>query len=81
MVFKNEERKTLAINKEFWEFINRKRKKEENLEDCLRRLIGFKLRKRTKSKLERSLVRPKIPKYVKENLKKLKAKTNAKKGS
>lgn len=48
MVSKNDIRKTVAVEESFWDFIENKRKKSENLEDCLRRLTKFKPRKERK---------------------------------
>ncbi len=48
MVYKDDIRKTVAVEKVFWDFIENKRKKSENLEDCLRRLTKFKPRKEKK---------------------------------
>jgi len=48
MVSRSDERKTIAMSQELWFHIERKRKKEENLEDCLRRLLKYKKRKELK---------------------------------
>lgn len=48
MVSKNFKRKTIAVEENYWNFIENKRKKNENLEDCLRRLTKFKARKEKK---------------------------------
>jgi len=46
--YKNTNRKTIPMQEDFWNFIERKRKKNESLEDCLRRLTKFKPRKEKK---------------------------------
>lgn len=48
MVSRKAHRFTLAVEKEFKDFIESKRKKNENQEDCLRRLTGFRKRKAKK---------------------------------
>lgn len=48
MVSRNAMRKTIAVEENYWDFIENKRKKNENLEDCLRRLTKFKPRKEKK---------------------------------
>lgn len=48
MVSKNQIRKTIAVEENFWNYIEHKRKKNENLEDTLRRLLKYKTRKGTK---------------------------------
>lgn len=58
MVSKDSGKQDVALEKEFKEWLLKKKKwNEESLEDTIRRLVGFKQRKRNKSKLERSLVK------------------------
>ncbi len=48
MVSRNERKKTFAIAEEYWKFIERKSRKGETHEDCLRRLTKFKPRRKKK---------------------------------
>ena len=58
MVSKDSGKQDIAVEIEFKQWLLKKKKwNEERLEDTIRRLVGFKPRKQSKSKLERSLVK------------------------